>query len=418
MDINLVLIIIMVILVFLSAFFSATETSFSSVNRIRLKNMAENNHKGAKLALKLSDNYDTVLSTILVGNNMANILCTSIATVVFTNFFGNAGVTISTIVLTIVILMFGEITPKSVAIEKAETFACLNAPVLRVFIWILYPVNFLFKMWKKLLSNIFHLHHQDSFTEQELISIVDEVQQDGVIDTQEGDLIRSAIEFKDLDATDILIPRVEVIAAEDNISNNELNQLFLENGYSRIPVFHEDIDHIIGIIHEKDFIRTTSSGDIWTDAIKPAVTVSKGMKISKLLKTLQSQKIHMAIIVDEFGGTMGIATLEDILEELVGEIWDESDEITEQIIEEKDDTFFVSGSTEIDNITEKFNIDDNLGDISTVNGWVMKHLGKIPETGDSFTYKNLLITVSEADSRRANEIKIKVNKKEEADITN
>ncbi len=406
------LIIVIVILIAMSAFFSATETAFSSCNRIRLKNMANGGKKMAKLALKLSENYDTLLSTILVGNNIVNIASTSIATVVFTNYLGDMGVTISTIVMTVVVLIFGEISPKSIAKEKAESFAILSAPVLQVFVWILTPVNLLFKWWKMLLSKVFHLQRNDTFTEEELITIVDEVQSDGVFDQHEGALIRSAIEFNDLDVEDILIPRVDVIAVEKNASMQEVTAMFREHGYSRMPVYEEDIDHIIGIIHEKDFNRSLSDdvGDL-SSIIKNATIVTKGMKISKLLRLLQYNKTHLAVVVDEFGGTVGIVTLEDILEELVGEIWDEYDEVVEEFVKNPDGSYSISCNANLDKMLELFQIEQEY-DSSTVNGWVMEELGKVPEIGDTFTYQNLSVTVTKAEFRRAIEIHVVIREPE------
>ncbi len=400
------LIIIMVILVAMSAFFSATETAFSSCNRIRLKNMANGGKKTAKLALHLCENYDTVLSTILVGNNIVNIACTSISTVVFTSYLGDAGVTISTIVMTVVVLIFGEISPKSIAKEKAESFAIVSAPVLQLFVWVLTPVNFLFKLWKMLLTKVFHLHRNDTFTEEELITIVDEVQSDGVFDQHEGELIRSAIEFNDLDVEDILVPRVDVIAVEKNDSIEKISGTFREHGYSRMPVYEDDIDHIIGLIHEKDFIRCVSDGatDI-SGIIKTATIVTKGMKISKLLRLLQYNKTHLAIVVDEFGGTVGIVTLEDILEELVGEIWDEYDEVTEEFVKNSDGSYLISCNANLDKMLELFHIEQEY-ESATVNGWVMEELGKIPEAGDTFSCHNLAVSVTKAEFRRAIEIHV------------
>lgn len=400
------LIIIMVILVAMSAFFSATETAFSSCNRIRLKNMANGGKKTAKLALHLCENYDTVLSTILVGNNIVNIACTSISTVVFTTYLGDVGVTVSTIVMTVVVLIFGEISPKSIAKEKAESFAMVSAPVLQLFVWVLTPVNFLFKFWKMLLTKVFHLHRNDTFTEEELITIVDEVQSDGVFDQHEGELIRSAIEFNDLDVEDILVPRVDVVAVEKNSSVQEVADTFREHGYSRMPVYEDDIDHIIGLIHEKDFIRCMGdNAENISGIIKTATIVIKGMKISKLLRLLQYNKTHMAVVVDEFGGTVGIVTLEDILEELVGEIWDEYDEVTEEFVKNPDGSFTVSCNANLDKMLELFHIDQKY-ESATVNGWVMEELGKIPETGDTFSCHNLDVSVTKAEFRRAIEIQV------------
>lgn len=398
----------MVGLIMMSAFFSATETAFSSMNRIRVKNLAAAGHKRYARVLKLSEKYDTLLSAILIGNNIVNILCSSIATVFFTMHWGDLGVTLSTVIVTIVVLMFGEISPKSIAKEKAESFAAFSAPIIQIIMWILIPINSFFIVWKKLLTKVFRLKGSSGFTEEELITIVEEVENDGVIDQHEGALIRSAIEFNDLDAVDILTPRVDVVGVEINMTVSEIQRLFREHEYTRMPVYKEDMDHIVGILHEKDFNQNVLNGEHRIDnIIKPPVNVSEGIKISKLLRLLQYNKSHMAIVVDEFGGTAGIVTLEDILEELVGEIWDEHDEVTEEIKKNEDGSYTITCSTSLDKIRDMFQIRKEY-DFATVSGWVMDELGKIPEEGDSFTYDNLTVTVTKVDFRRAVEIRVVV----------
>lgn len=403
----------MVGLIIMSGFFSATETAFSSLNRIRVKNMVAAGHNRYKLVLKLSEKYDTLLSAILIGNNIVNILCTSIATIFFTKYWGDFGVTLSTIVITVVVLLFGEVSPKTIAKEKAESFAAFSAPIIQVLMWILIPINSFFILWKKLLTKVFHLQGTSGFTEEELITIVDEVENDGVIDQHEGELIRSAIEFNDLDAADILTPRVDVIGVEVTMTVPEIQKLFREHEYTRMPVYTEDMDHIVGILHEKDFNQNVLAGkDRIDDIIKPPVTVSEGIKISKLLRLLQYNKSHMAVVVDEFGGTAGIVTLEDILEELVGEIWDEHDEVTEEIKKNDDGSYTITCNAGLDKLRELFQIQKEY-DCATVSGWVMDELGKVPEEGDTFTYDNLTVTVTKVDFRRAVEIRVVVAPKPE-----
>ena len=317
MDSNsITLIVIMIFLVVVSAYFSATETAFSSLNRIRLKNLANNGNKKAKSALKLAENYDVLLSTILIGNNIVNIGLASIGTVVFVKYFGNAGVTISTIVITVFVLLFGEISPKSLAKEAPETFAMWSAPILKCFIFILTPFNIFFMAWKGLLSKMFKVSNDRSITEEELLTMIDEAQSEGGIDKQEGELIRSAIEFNDLDVNDVLTPRVDVVAIDISYSYDQISKMFSESGYSRMPVYENNIDNIIGLMHEKNFHTqlhfNNGEGSI-RDIIKPVVWTTGTTKISKLLKLLQTTKSHMAVITDEYGGTAGIVTLEDIL---------------------------------------------------------------------------------------------------------
>ncbi|MCR5447977.1 MAG: hemolysin family protein [Solobacterium sp.] len=403
----------MVGLIIISSFFSASETAFSSLNRIRVKNLASSGHKRYNLVLKLSDKYDTLLSSILIGNNIVDIMCTSIATIFFTKYWGDFGVTLSTIVITVVVLLFGEVSPKTVAKEKAESFAAFAAPILQFLMWILVPVNAFFIVWKKLLAKVFHLNGTSGYTEEELITIVDEVQNDGVIDPHEGELIRSAIEFNDLDAADILTPRVDIVGIEANTSMEEIEAIFEEHGYSRIPVFEEDMDHIIGILHEKDFNRLYRN-DVSSiqNVIKPPVIVSESIKIPMLLRLLQFKKNHMAIVVDEFGGTAGIVTMEDALEELVGEIWDEHDEVTEEILKNQDGSYTIACSTPFEKVRNLFQITKEYS-CTTVSGWVMHELGKVPQEGDSFQQDRLKVTVTKVDFRRAVEIHVDVLPPEE-----
>ena len=319
-----------VILVMCSAYFSATETAFTSLNTIRMKTWAENGDKRAARALAVGEDYDKLLSSILIGNNIVNITATTISTLLFTKIFVTYGATISTVVITIVVLIFGEISPKSVAKEFPERFAMFSAPILRVIILVLTPLNFLFSMWKKLLSKIFKPSGDDGITEEELMGIVDQAESEGGLDAHEGDLIRASIEFNELDVSDILTPRVDLVAVDEESTMQEVGALFVENGYSRLPIYHETIDNIIGVVHQKDFYKARVRGEDRLAMIKsPVVYTTPNTKIFKLLRILQMNKVHMAVVVDEYGGTEGIVTLEDILEELVGEIWDEHDEVTE-----------------------------------------------------------------------------------------
>lgn len=397
-------------LLLFSAYFSATETAFSSMSRTRLKTLAQNGSKRAARALAMSENYDNLISAILIGNNVVNILSASLATVLFVKYYGNSGVTISTVVMTVLVLIFGEITPKSLAKEKPESFAMFSAPLMRVFLTLLFPLTFLFGLWKKLLSKVFRFKNDSAVTEEELLVIVDEAQQDGGIDEEESELIRSAIEFNDMDAIDIYTPRVDVEAVEECDETDEIADLFHKSGYSRLPVYHEDIDNIIGIIHEKDFHNFVLTGKkSLSDIVNPAVYIPPTMKISKLLKLLQQKKSHMAIVTDEFGGTQGIVTLEDILETLVGEIWDEHDEIVEDFTRLAEDEYLVAGDTNLEKMFDYFDLSGETDTIfSTVSGWVMDQLGRIPREGDTFAYENLAVTVGKVDARRVLEVAIKI----------
>lgn len=399
-------ILIIALLLLFSAYFSATETAFSSLNKTRLRAMAEKGNSRAALALKLSEQYDQLLSSILVGNNVVNIATSSISTLLFVGMLPKIGATVSTIVITIVVLIFGEISPKSLAKENPEKFAMFSAPIIRVVIWVLTPINFLFTLWKKLLTKLFKSDDSHRMTQDELLMLVEEVAQDGSIDQSEGDLLRSAIEFTDLDAEDILTHRVDLEAVPVTASKEEVANSFSESRYSRLLVYDGSIDNIVGVIHQKDFYTGTGISDQpLTELMKEPVYVPQSVKISDLLKVLQKHKAHIAVVSDEYGGTLGIVTMEDILEELVGEIWDEHDEVIENFQKVGENTYRVLCSTDLDKLDRFFGLDVD-SDCTSISGWVMEQLGRIPEEGDCFDYEDLHVTVTATDYHRVLEIEV------------
>ena len=397
-----------------SAYFSATETAFSSLNKTRIKTLAEDGHKRAKLVLKLSNDYDRLISTILIGNNIVNILAASLGTLMFVKLLGeDIGATVSTVVVTVVVLIFGEISPKSIAKDFPEKFAMFSAPIIQFLIWILTPLNFLFWLWKKFLSLFLKKKDDEKLSQAELLMFVEEVQEGGSIDTNEGHLLRNAIEFGDLKAEDILTHRVDLEALPVDATPEEVAEQFENSKFSRLPVYKEDIDHIVGILHLKDFygingITTQPISEIMT----PPLFIHRTEKISDLLKQLQTTKSHMAVVVDEYGGTLGIVTMEDILEELVGDIWDEHDDVLEDVRNIGYDTYRVNCSMSMDDFCQQFDIDAQ-SESSTVNGWISEQLDKIPEKGDKFSYKNLDLTVTDIDSHRPLFVSVHVNPVEE-----
>ncbi len=409
MESNTVSLVIIILCIILSAYFSATETAFSSLNRIRLKNMAEKGNKKAALVLRLSDNYDSLLSTILIGNNIVNILSASLATLLFVSILGeDAGASVSTAVTTIVVLIFGEVSPKSIAKESPEKFAMFAAPLLKVLIVILTPANFLFKQWKKLLSLIFKASEDRSITEEELLTIVEEAEQGGGIDKEEGTLIRSAIEFNELEAIDIFTPRIDVVSIPIDMPKEKVAKVFSETGFSRLPVYANDTDHIIGILYQKDFYNHIYHSDKQIcDNVRPVIYITKNKKIDDLLKELQQKKLHLAVILDEFGSMMGIITLEDILEELVGEIWDEHDEVVHEIEPISEQEYIVSGKANVEKLFEYLHKEQEF-DVLTVNGWVMEMLGRVPAEGDYFESENLKVKVLQMTGKRIEKIHISV----------
>ncbi|PKK98104.1 MAG: HlyC/CorC family transporter [Tenericutes bacterium HGW-Tenericutes-2] len=405
-------IVVLAILILFSSFFSATETAFSSLNQIKIKHLAQNGHHGAKRTLNLSENFDRVLTTILIGNNIVNIGAASLATVIFVRYWGNAGVTISTAVMTTLVLIFGEITPKSMAKRIPETFALAVTPILMMFMFLLTPLNIIFSLWQKLMNRLFKFQKEAPTTEDELLTYVSEVQQEGGINENEGDLIRSVIDFDDLKVEEIFTPRVNVVAISENDDLKKITHAFRHSGYSRLPVYDTNIDHIIGIINHKDFYnRVLLEKQALDTIIKPPVFVTEYMKVSNLLELLQEYKSHMAIVKDEFGGTLGIVTMEDILEEIVGDIWDEHDEIIEQMIKIDEKNYRVKGYADLEDVFEELGIDEEL-EFSTVNGWAQDELGKIPSIGEVFNYKNLTVTITGADTKKVLEVNIEVRELE------
>lgn len=390
----------------LSAYFSATETAFSSANSTRLKTLAEKGSKKAKLACELLEHYDKLLSTILIGNNIVNILMASIGTVLFVRHYGDAGATISTVVVTVVVLVFGEISPKSVAKDCAKRFAMFSAPILQVFLFVLTPLNFLFSLWKKLLAKVFRLNGESKMSQEELLMLVDEVQQDGSIDKNEGELLKNAIDFSEQQAQDILIHRVDLAALPITASKEEVAALFTETKYSRLLIYQDSIDHILGTVHQKDFyVGCGITEKPLEEIIVPPLFVLENEPISRLLKTLQKAKTHVAVVVDEYGGTCGIVTMEDILEELVGEIWDEHDEIEVFIRKTGANTFLVDSSMDFDEFAAYFQLKAD-SEMTSVSGWVMEQFGRVPESGERISAGPLDVLVTKVDNHRIEEIQI------------
>ena len=407
MDTGLQITIIVLCLLF-SAFFSATETAYTSYSHSKMKTWAEEGNQKAKRVMKLADKYDNVLTTILIGNNIVNILSASLATLLFVEVLTGVDLdptTMSTIVMTIIVLIFGEIIPKSVAKQHAEGLAMFLYPILRFFMVIFFPLTWLFGLLQKALKS--RNSETTGVTEKELITIVEEAEEGGQIDEEESELIRSAIEFDETEAIEIFTPRVDVVAIPIDSKETDVAKVFAESGYSRIPVYKGTIDNIVGIINQKDFYtKVYGTGKSFRSVMKPPVFVMPSIKVSDLLSIFQKSKSHIAIISDEFGGTEGIVTMEDILEELVGEIWDEHDDVVEEITKIDDDEYKVLGTASIEEVFEQFNINynDEESDSSMVGGWVTEKLGQIPREGDTFMFEDISITVAKTEYRRIIEV--------------
>lgn len=413
-------IIALIILVLLSAFFSGTETAFTSFNKTRMKTLAQDGNRKAKAVMQVEDRYEKFLSTMLIGNNIVNISASTISTLLFASFIkGNASLsaTVSTAVMTVIILIFGEISPKFICKDFADSYTMRTVGIVRVLMTLLTPLTALFSLWKSLLSKAFKNNAELSITEDEIMTMVEEAQNEGGIDEHEGDLIKSAIEFNDLEVDAVLTPRVDIVAITDDMLMEEVADTFRTSGFSRLPVYNDTIDNIVGVIHEKDFNRLVYEGATnFKSAIHEVFCITEGMKISKLLREFQEAKTHMAIVVDEYGGTAGLITMEDVLEGLVGEIWDEHDEVIENIKQVSEDTYLVNGSTPMNDLEDIYQFSDEvLDENATVNGWVLDNIGKIPEIGDEFEFENLSVQVVAVDGRRAAEIKLVVHPDEEED---
>ncbi|MDR0644524.1 MAG: hemolysin family protein [Treponema sp.] len=404
------LLVSLVILLILSAFFSASETAFSSLNKLKIKNMATAGDKYARLVLHLTENYDKLLSTVLIGNNIVNITASALATVLFVGIFGNAGVTIATAMMTFFVLIVGEISPKAIAKEIPEQFALFAAPFLNLLVILLSPVNRFLTIWKVWIMKLFKVKGNRSVTEAELLTFVEEVRQEGGINEREEDMIKNAIKFDDRTARDIFTPRIDVAAVSVNDSIDAISAVFRETDFSRLPVYEESIDNIKGVILLKDFHEAFVSrrDDFTIDSIiKPVVYVTESIKIAKLLQILQLKKSHFVVVVDEFGGTRGIITIEDIVEELVGEIWDEHDEIVEKVAQIGENKWKIRGDASLEDVIGIVPIEAVRH--TTIANWVVETfflMSGIPKEGDSFDFKRFHFTVTKTEKQRILEVEV------------
>ena len=399
----------LIILLMLGTFFSASEMAFSALNRARLKSMLDNGNKRAARALNLSDRFDELLSTMLICNNLVAITTATVAAVLFVRLIPEYGALMSTVVVSVVVIVFTDIFPKTIAKESPETTAIFCAPFALFLMTILKPINIVLSKWKTHLSRKFMSRVKEDedaergFRGQALLYMVEEAEQEGAINEEDSLLISNAIEFNDLKAEDILTPRVNIIGISKDCSIDDTAERFMESGYSRLPVYDESLDNITGVVHIRDFIKCVGHNHQSLDSIiTPAVYTVTSAKVTELFKLLQKKKSHMAIVTDEYGGTEGIVTMEDILEQLVGDIWDENDEVIEEFTPQGENSYKVLCTTDIDKMFEFFDMEEK-SEVSTVSGWIMDQLGRTPEEGDSFTYERLAVTVTKADQRRAEE---------------
>lgn len=410
-------IILIVILICFSAIFSATETAFSSANKIRLRNLSANGNKKATRAIKIVDRFDKALTAILVGNNIVNIASTSIATVAFTRILGEGSVGVATAVMTVVVLIFGEVVPKSFASEHAEGVAMFMATPLSVLITVLTPIILFFSGLKKLMNKLLGSKNDaPSVTEEELMYLVEEIEDEGVLEEQESNLVRSALEFDEITIEEILVPRVNIIAVSLYEDIEVIKEVFLTENYSRLPVYDKNIDDVVGIIRQPDFFAFyLNKQDDIRKILKKPLYVSGHKKISEVLMLMQKSKIHMAVVVDQYGGTEGIVTLEDILEELVGEIYDESDGEDRSFVKLGENTYEVNGEYNVEDMLENIGLPLDLveTECNSVGGWFMDLAEHIPEENESVTCGIFKLTALEADEQRIKRIRVEVSPIEE-----
>lgn len=403
---------IVVVCLLFSAYFSATETAFSTFNKIKMRNLADKGNKSAKLVLNIEETYDTMLSTILIGNNIVNILSASLSTILFIGWIDDkSGPTVSTAVMTIIVLIFGEITPKTLAKQIPDKFAMFAAPFLKLLMIIFFIFTFIFKKWQDLISKLVKSKDEDIVTEEEILTLVEEAAEDGSINESESELIKSAIEFGDLEVIDIFTPRVDIIALPKDATYEDIDNAFSGNPFSRLPIYDEDIDHIVGIIYYKDFYQAEEQNFKLENIIKQPMFVMKHKLVNELLKEFQTQKQHFAVVADEFGSVAGIVTMEDILEEIVGEIWDEYDEVFEEIKQVSETVYIISGKANVDKVLEVFDIEKDIEPV-TVNGWIAEELKTLPTRGTKLRFENLNIEVIKMKGRRIDSIKVTVLPKE------
>ena len=416
-------IIIMAACLVLSAYFSATETSFSSVNKTRLKALSEKGNKKADMVLALTEQYDKLISTILIGNNIVNIALSSLSTLFFVKLLvdtnkttQDVAATVSTIVVTVIVLIFGEITPKTVARVKAEKFAMATVSLLKFFLILLTPVNFIFSLWRKLIYLVFRAEEEEGVSQEELLILVEEGQQEGSIDDDEGELIKNVIEFTDRRAEDILTPRVKLEALPTSATKQEIAEWFTNTRFSRLLVYEDSVDNIVGIIHQKDFYV---NGGIFEGEIKDISTepifIHQTEKITNILNRLQEEQSHIAVVLDEYGGTLGIVTMEDVLEEIVGEIWDEHDEVVEDFLEVSENIYDVDASVTMEDFKSQYDLDDFETESITLGGWVAEQLEKVPDEGDQFETDFGKFTVAKCESHSVTLVRFEYIEKSDDD---
>lgn len=409
---NIIMGVVIIILVLLSGIFSATETAFSFVNKIRIQRKVENGSKKAKTTLYVINNFDNALTTILVCNNIVNLSCSSIATVLCMNLFGDIGSAVATGATTLLVLTFGEVMPKCLAKEHCDSFSMATAGFLRALMFILTPIVFIFMKLKTLAIKIAGSSGDTpSVTENELKFIVESIEEEGVLEESESEMVRSALDFDEKIAEEILTPRVDVTFISTDNTQDEIKEIIIENRYSRIPVYDGTVDNIVGVLHTRDYLEALADGKAPAvrEIMAPPYFVFKTQKLSKILSAFKRTKMHIAIVTDEYGGTLGIVTMEDLLEEIVGEIWDEDEEIEHNYYKIGKGEFLVNGDMEFNDLLGLYDMDENSieSDSVTVGGFILEHAGTIPHKRESIEVDGFKLTVMEVKNQRIIRIVVK-----------
>ena len=412
----------LVALVALSAFFSATEMAYSSANRMRLEAAAENGVKAAAAACRIYDEYEKMLSTNLICNELVNIAASSVVTVIAIKLFAgtdeNLATTLGTVLIAIVIIIFGETIPKIVAKKNANAMSIRHAYVLRALMTLFYPL-----VW--LVVNVIHLltknlkgeeSDEEDDAVEELGSIIDTVEDEGVIDEDRSELLHAALDFYDVSVSEVMTSRVDMLAIDIDDDWEEILQTIDSSPYSRLPVYEDSVDNIIGVLYLNHFFKALTSSepmDLRPLLIKPCY-VYKTVKLPAVMAEMRRSKTHLAIVTDEYGGSMGIVTMEDVLEELVGDIWDETDDVEPEMIEHGNNVYELDGDMTMSDFLELIDRSEDSfeTDSATVGGWTIEKFGRFPRCWDSFKYDNLTITVLEVVGQRVEKVLLSIDRKD------
>lgn len=418
MNANIMMGAVILLLVILSALFSAMETAFSFANKIRIQQNAEDGNKKAKNAQYITDHFDKALTAILICNNVVNLGCSSIATVLCLNIFGDIGSAIATGATTLLVLTFGEVIPKCLAKEHCDSFSLKTAGFLKALTILLTPLVFIFLKLKALALKIAGGQNDaPSVTENELKYIVESIEEEGVLEESESEMVRSALDFDETTAEEVLTPRVDVVFLNVEDTPDKIKEVIYENRYSRIPVYENTTDSVIGILHTRDYLEALADGNtpVLRELLQPPYFVFKTQQLSKILSHFKRTKVHLAIVTDEYGGTLGIVTMEDLLEEIVGDIWDEDEEIEHTHYKIGNNEYLVNGDFELDEMLALYDMDEDAlkSDAVTVGGFILEHAGTIPKKRESIEADGFRFTVMEVENQRIMRVVVKKTDEEE-----